>query len=84
VLLGERHLRTAVQESLAHYHQERNHQGLAGQLILPPTNLNRLGPIGLLRFYHREAAYNASIEFCTFRGPIVCRKRLDGRLHFHT
>jgi hypothetical protein len=36
---------------------------LAGQLILPPANLNRLGPIvcrerlsGLLRFYDREAA----------------------------
>jgi hypothetical protein len=36
---------------------------LAGQLILPPANLNQPGPIvcrerlgGLLRFYHREAA----------------------------
>jgi hypothetical protein len=36
---------------------------LAGQRIMPPTNLNRPGPIvyrerlgGLLRFYDREAA----------------------------
>ena len=39
------------------------HQGLDGQLILPPANLNRPGPIvcreclgGLLRFYDRKAA----------------------------
>jgi putative transposase len=63
ILLGEGHLRAAVREYLAHYHQERNHQGLDGQLLSPPANLNRSGPIvcrerlgGLLRFYHREAA----------------------------
>jgi putative transposase len=63
VLLGEGHLRAAVREYVAHYHEERNHQGLAGQLILPPANLNRPGPFvcperlgGLLRFYDREAA----------------------------
>jgi transposase InsO family protein len=63
MLLGESHLRAAVREYLLHYHEERNHQGLDGQLILPPANLNRSGPIvcrerlgGLLRFYHRKAA----------------------------
>jgi putative transposase len=63
VLLGEGHLRTAVREYLEHYHEERNHQGLAGQLIVPPANFNQPGPIvcrerlgGLLRFYHRKAA----------------------------
>jgi putative transposase len=63
VLLGEGHLRAVVREYVAHYHEERNHQGLAGQLILPPANLNQPGPIvcrerlgGLLRFYHRKAA----------------------------
>jgi hypothetical protein len=49
---------------LAHYHQERNHQGLDNQLIepmatisdinLPVGRQDRLG--GLLSFYHREAA----------------------------
>jgi transposase InsO family protein len=60
VLLGENHLRAAVREYLIHYHEERNHQGLAGQFILPPAHHNRPGPIvcrerlgGLLRFYHR-------------------------------
>jgi putative transposase len=62
VLLSENHLRAAVREYLVHYHQERNHQGRGGQLIVPPANLNRPGPIGcqerlgeLLRFYHRQA-----------------------------
>jgi hypothetical protein len=63
VPLGEGHLRTAVQEYIAHYHTERNHQGLDGRLIEPPANHSGAGPIdcrerlgGLLRFYHRQAA----------------------------
>jgi putative transposase len=63
VLLGENHLRTAVREYVAHYHTERNHQGLEGRLIAPLANDSGAGPIdcrerlgGLLRFYHRQAA----------------------------
>lgn len=63
VLLGEGHLRTAVREYVAHYHAERNHQGLGGRLIEPSPNDNASGSIvtrqrlgGLLHFYHREAA----------------------------
>ena len=63
VLLGERHLRMAVREYVAHYHAERHHQGLAGRLIVPAANGNTHGPIecrqrlgGLLRYYHRQAA----------------------------
>ena len=63
VLLGENHLRTAVREYVAHYHIERNHQGLEGRLIETPANDSGTGPIdsrerlgGLLRFYHRHAA----------------------------
>ena len=63
--LGEKHLRTVVQEFAAHYHLERPHQGLGNELIDRrgvATNDNgghiecreRLG--GLLRFYHRTAA----------------------------
>jgi len=37
--------RAAVREYLAHSHEERNHQGLGGQLILPPANLNQPAPI---------------------------------------
>jgi transposase InsO family protein len=64
VLLGERSLSYAIQQYLAHYHHERNHQGLDNQLIAPEPEQNyqggavvrrdRLG--GLLRYYYREAA----------------------------
>jgi hypothetical protein len=38
ILLGERHFRRAVTEFVAHYHRERNHQGLENALIEgPPT-----------------------------------------------
>jgi len=64
VFFGERSLRRALAEFAAHYHQERNHQGLENNLIEPSaevgrvegkvTRRNRLG--GLLRYYYREAA----------------------------
>ena len=64
VLLGEQHLRTVVREYVAHYHTERNHQGLGNALValLPAVAIakgavqrrRRLG--GLLSYYHREAA----------------------------
>ena len=63
ILVGERSLRRAVEEFCAHYHQERNHQGLENNIIeanFAPDKagelkcLERLG--GLLRYYHRGAA----------------------------
>ena len=59
--LGERHFRRAVTEFVAHYHLERNHQGLENALIegMPPTSggrvqrQQRLG--GLLNYYTRAA-----------------------------
>ena len=64
VMLGERALYYAIQQYLAHYHMERNHQGLAKRLIAPEPALashsaqvrrrERLG--GLLSSYHRAAA----------------------------
>jgi transposase InsO family protein len=35
ILFGESSLRTAVQNFVAHYHGERNHQGLGNRLIQP-------------------------------------------------
>src|SRR4029453_15632936 len=35
VLLGERHLRRTIAEFVAHYHGERNHQGIGNELIQP-------------------------------------------------
>jgi putative transposase len=64
IILGEASLRHVLREYLAHYHTERNHQGLENHLIAPEAEVGghtgqvvcreRLG--GLLRYYHREAA----------------------------
>jgi putative transposase len=39
VILGERALYYAIQQYLAHYHTERNHQGLGNQLITPEPDI---------------------------------------------
>ena len=64
IYFGETSLRKAVLEFLAHYHAERNHQGLENRLIEPGQEIGlaagevqcreRLG--GLLRYYYRKAA----------------------------
>ncbi len=64
IFFGEEPLRRAVREYLAHYHAERNHQGLHDRIIEPEdvvTNPHgivrsreRLG--GMLHDYHRDAA----------------------------
>ena len=67
VIFGERHLRCLTKEFVEHYHTERFHQGIGGQLIKSqPGSANdngsngsiarrsRLG--GLLNYYHRKAA----------------------------
>jgi putative transposase len=64
ILFGEGSLRKSVQEFIAHYHHERNHQGLGNCLILPDSahagnsgeirRSTRLG--GLLNYYYRDAA----------------------------
>ena len=64
VLLGEPALSYVIHQYLTHYHTERNHQGLANQLITPEPDLgnhsgqvkrrDRLG--GLLRYYYSDVA----------------------------
>ena len=63
ILAGERSLRRAVDEFCAHYHEERNHQGLENKLIEANFSGAQAGELkcrerlgGLLRYYHREAA----------------------------
>src|SRR5919106_2420778 len=62
ILFGERCLTRALDQFTAHYHRERNHQGLGNRLIVPASRQlvgarvrchERLG--GLLRYYHRAA-----------------------------
>ena len=64
ILFGEGSLRKAISEFVAHYHQERNHQGLENRLIIAPQaqvrihgairRRSRLG--GMLNYYYRRAA----------------------------
>jgi transposase InsO family protein len=61
--LGERHLRRTLAEFVAHYHGERNHQGLDNELIDRPPWQRLGGPVwrrqrvgGLLSYYYRAAA----------------------------
>jgi hypothetical protein len=66
VIFGHRHLRHLLREFCTHYHGERFHQALGGQLIRSAAadNENAMGGTihcrprlgGLLNFYHREAA----------------------------
>ena len=64
IFIGGASLRRAVAEYMAHYHAERNHQGLNNRLIRRARTVAahegvvhrrpRLG--GILNFYYREAA----------------------------
>src|SRR5258707_8309891 len=64
IVFGERSLRRALSEYVAHYQAERNHQGKSNVLLFrrvtqtrheePVQCRERLG--GLLNYYHQEAA----------------------------
>jgi hypothetical protein len=66
ILFGESSLRRALQQYVAHYHEERNHQGKENRILFPKQTearrkkegavrcRERLG--GLLKYYEREAA----------------------------
>ena len=60
--MGARHFRRAIAEFVAHYHGERNHQGLGNELIEGGTVNGVVGRVrrrprlgGLLNFYERAA-----------------------------
>ena len=64
IFIGEASLRRAVREFMAHYHAERNHQGLGNRLIRgEEPSVPACGPVerrirlgGMLSFYHHAAA----------------------------
>ena len=76
ILFGERRLRQVIGEFVAHYHGERNHQGLGNELIAPKcdhragTNVRcreRLG--GLLLSYDHAAESSAEFSDITRASP---------------
>src|SRR5262249_224364 len=64
ILFGEQSLRQAVGEFVAHYHTERNHQGLGNHLLVSGEDVGLMAGVilcrqrlgGLLRYYYRRAA----------------------------
>jgi putative transposase len=63
ILFGEDALRIAIREFMAHYDNERNHQGIGNVLVFPaPGPADHAGPIrcrsrlgGMLNYYDRAA-----------------------------
>ena len=63
ILFGEESLRAALHNFVAHYHAERNHQGLDNRIIRPePAHGGKTGEVkrhsrlgGLLNYYYRAA-----------------------------
>jgi len=64
IFFSDESLRAAIHNFVAHYHAERNHQGLANRLISPEAgHLDNTGEVqrhqrlgGLLSYYYRAAA----------------------------
>jgi hypothetical protein len=62
ILFGEGHLRGTIAEFAAHYHGERNHQGIGNELIQSLGRTSGQGPVrrrqrigGMLNYYYRAA-----------------------------
>ena len=64
IFFGEASLHLAFKEYMAHYHIERNHQGLGNRLLRPSSGVSRSDSVvnrrkrlgGMLSYYQREAA----------------------------
>jgi transposase InsO family protein len=72
VPLGEWHPRQTLREFVTHYHRERNHHGLANELIdglaaqRPTGVVRRRQPLGgILNYYYRCAAQKICRESTT-------------------
>src|SRR5437867_5694347 len=81
IFFGETSLRKAIAEFVAHYHLERNHQGLGNRLIVPieatgetaetVQRRQRLG--GMLNYYYREST---SLRIDAVESRISCGRRM--------
>jgi hypothetical protein len=86
ILFGARSLCRALAEFAAHYHQERNRQGLGNNLIDPSAEVgrvegkvacrNRLG--GLFRYYYRDAARSTPHRTSCHAGELHLTRALSG------
>jgi len=76
LVLGERHLQRVIVEFVAHYHAERNHQGLDNELIQP---LRPPAPSGAVRRRPRMGGmlncYESSRDFTSARAAVLTREQ---------
>ena len=63
IFFGQDSLQHAISQFMAHYHAERNHQGLENRLVRPAPLIAPSQPLrrhqrlgGILNYYHRVAA----------------------------
>jgi putative transposase len=64
IFIGQASLRRAIAEYMAHFHEERNHQGLENRsihakpaIVTDDAIINRRTRLGgMLSYYHRVAA----------------------------
>ena len=73
LLLGERHLRRTVVEFVAHYHAERNHQGIGNELIQPVARTDGLGVV------RRRQRMRRHVELLLPCGRVARLGRTGGR-----
>jgi len=64
IFIGVRSLERAIRNHLAHYHRQRNHQGIGNEIVTPgPRLVGNDGGVprrewlgGLLRYYYCKSA----------------------------
>ena len=69
IFFSEAQLRLAITQYVAHYHFERNHQGMGNELLKGPKTLSD----------HRESKGRAAANSDK---AIVCHQRLGGMLKY--
>ncbi len=76
VFFDERHLRYVIGQYMSHYHEERFHQGIGGQLIRPHFGRDNASTRAGDRCRGGEVVYHVG-------GDITCRPRLGGLINFY-
>ncbi len=76
VFFSERHLRYVIKQYISHYHEERFHQGIGGQLIRPQFEH------GSALTYKPDRCRGGEV-MRRIGSDIKCRSRLGGLLNYY-
>jgi putative transposase len=84
VFFSERHLRYVIKQYMSHYHEERFHQGIGGQLIRPAFGQDNALTEEAEHCAGEEVSHcdGSEASHCVGR-DIKCRSRLGGLLNFY-